>query len=104
MLGTGLSGNRRALTQGRPDSDRHQEKAIIMKSRWRTSVFPTIALLLILAPAFSGCGRSPEARRNRYLEAGKKMLAQKDYDRAIIEFKNAVSAIQIGRASCRGPE
>src|ERR1035441_10182013 len=93
MLGTGCLAIDVPLIQGGRISDLHPEKAFHMKNHWRTSVFLITTILLILASAFSGCGRSPEARRNRYLEAGKKMLAQKDYDRAIIEFKNAVSAM-----------
>ena len=78
-----------------------------MKNTWRTSAFPIITLLLILVHIFSGCGQSPEARRNRHLDAGKKMLEKKDYNRAIIEFRNAASAMpkdpepyyQLARAS-----
>ena len=37
----------------------------------------------------TGCVRSPEARRDRFVERGKAYLAQEDYARAILEFKNA---------------
>lgn len=43
------------------------------------------ALLLL-----SACARTPEAKRDRYLAAGNKLLAKKDYGRAILEFNNAV--------------
>jgi tetratricopeptide (TPR) repeat protein len=46
--------------------------------------FFAMALLL------SGCVRSPEARSATYLEAGKKLLAKNDPNRAILQFRNAV--------------
>jgi tetratricopeptide (TPR) repeat protein len=48
--------------------------------------FLAIALLL------SGCVRSPEAKSATYLEAGKKLLARNDPNRAILQFRNAVRA------------
>jgi tetratricopeptide (TPR) repeat protein len=45
----------------------------------------SVALYLVL---LSGCGNSVE----RFLELGKRHLQQKEYDRAILEFKNAVQA------------
>jgi tetratricopeptide (TPR) repeat protein len=54
----------------------------------------------------TGCLRSPEAKKARYLETGKKQMEQKDYARALLQFKNAVqmdvkdaeSWYQLGRA------
>ena len=38
------------------------------------------------------CSRSPEARRDKYMEAGKQFLAKKDFTRALLQFKNAAQA------------
>ncbi|HKW98507.1 MAG TPA: tetratricopeptide repeat protein [Bryobacteraceae bacterium] len=39
----------------------------------------------------SGCGYfSPEAKEARFMEAGRKSLAKRDYTRAIIQFRNAI--------------
>jgi tetratricopeptide (TPR) repeat protein len=45
--------------------------------------------LALLALVLSGCARSPEAKKARYIEAGKRLASKKDYSRAILEFKNA---------------
>lgn len=47
--------------------------------------------ILVAALIISGCTRSPEAKRDKFLELGKKEFAQKDYARAILDFKNAVA-------------
>lgn len=44
-----------------------------------------VILLLIL----TGCNRSPEARRDKYMARGKAFLEKQDFSRAILEFKNA---------------
>src|SRR4051794_36896428 len=49
-------------------------------------------LLIALAVA-TGCGRSPEARRDRALARGKTLMEKKEYQRAILEFKNATQAV-----------
>ena len=41
----------------------------------------------------AGCTRSPEARCDAYLARGKQLLEQKDYSRALIEFRNASQAM-----------
>jgi len=48
--------------------------------------------LLIVALASSSCLRSPEAKSAAALEAGKKLMEQKDTPRAILQFRNAVQA------------
>ena len=48
--------------------------------------------LLVLA-FLSGCARSPQARRDKYLADGKALLEKKDYTRAILNFRNAVQAM-----------
>jgi len=50
-------------------------------------------IYLLLALGLWGCARSPEARRDKYLNAGKNLLAKKDYGRAILELKNAIQAM-----------
>lgn len=52
-------------------------------------LFLSIALLV---GAF-GCARTPEAKRDRFVRAGKQFLEKKQYSRAVLEFKNAVAAM-----------
>ena len=47
----------------------------------------------VAAFAYSGCARSPQAKRDKYLAAGKQFLGKKNYRRAILEFQNAVQAM-----------
>ena len=54
-------------------------------------------LLLSLASAAAililpGCSRTPEERYARAIEKGKKLLAEKEYARATLEFQNAAQA------------
>jgi tetratricopeptide (TPR) repeat protein len=51
-----------------------------------------IAPLLLVAVVSSACLRSPEAKSTAAIEAGKKLLEQKDVPRAILQFRNAVQA------------
>jgi cellulose synthase operon protein C len=48
-----------------------------------------LALIVLAALQLSGCG-SPEDRALGYLEHGNKLLAERDNDRAGVEFRNAV--------------
>src|SRR4029450_811130 len=48
----------------------------------------SMATILIM----SGCLRSPAERYSRALEKGKKLLAEKSYGRATLEFQNAAQA------------
>jgi len=45
-----------------------------------------------MALAFTGCGRSPEAKSARYIDAGKALMQKGNPVRAILEFRNAVQA------------
>src|ERR1022692_4924917 len=54
---------------------------------------PIIVCLLSMPLTFVNCTGSPEARCARHLASGKKLLAAKDYARAMLEFRNAVSAM-----------
>jgi tetratricopeptide (TPR) repeat protein len=49
--------------------------------------------LILLATVLGGCSRSPEARRDKFVAAGKQLLDKKDYSRAILQFKNAAQAM-----------
>jgi len=54
----------------------------------------TVFLCLVLfCAAFSGCQRSPEAREARFLKRGQALVSQKDYARALLEFRNAANAM-----------
>jgi tetratricopeptide (TPR) repeat protein len=48
-----------------------------------------LALLIAIG---AGCSRSPEAIRDRHMARGKQLLAEKEYARAIVEFRNAARA------------
>jgi tetratricopeptide (TPR) repeat protein len=45
-----------------------------------------------VALSYSGCARSPQAKRDKFLAAGKKQMDKKEYGRALLEFKNAAAA------------
>jgi len=45
-----------------------------------------------MALAFTGCGRSPEAKSARYIDAGKALMQKGNPVRAILEFRNAAQA------------
>src|SRR5947209_196050 len=47
---------------------------------------------ILLLPFTAGCGRSPEARRDKFLARGKELINKKDYSRAMLEFQNAARA------------
>ena len=51
-----------------------------------------VPCLLLLTLALSSCVSSPEAKSARFMEAGKKLLKNKDAPRAILQFQNAVKA------------
>src|ERR1051325_2037635 len=63
--------------------------------------------LALLTAGLSGCGRSPEAKEARFLKRGRALMAEKEYSRALLEFRNAAAAMpkdaepyyQMGRAS-----
>src|ERR1700722_8015649 len=51
-----------------------------------------LACFLLMMFALSSCVSSPEAKSARFIEAGKKMLQNKDAPRAILQFRNATQA------------
>ena len=52
----------------------------------------TVLCLAFLTVTQSSCVSSPEAKSARFMEAGKKLLKNKDASRAILQFQNAVKA------------
>ena len=56
-----------------------------MRKRYIVSIV-TIALLV----AFAGCTRNPDAAKRKYVESGKKYMEEKQYDKAVIQFKKAL--------------
>ena len=61
-------------------------------SQYRGCRFAPLAGMLIGAfLVLSGC--SPQAREARYLASGKRMMENKDYSRAVIQFMNAVKVM-----------
>ncbi|HTB12860.1 MAG TPA: tetratricopeptide repeat protein [Bryobacteraceae bacterium] len=59
----------------------------------KTRIGVLILIVGLGAAAFTGCARSPQAKRDRHLAAGKKFLKDKNYRRAILEFQNALQAM-----------
>ena len=49
----------------------------------------SLAMLLAVSIALPGCG-GKEERQAKYMEKGKAYMAQADYDKARIEFKNVL--------------
>ena len=58
----------------------------LVRSKKVSAVVPC---LLLLTLASSSCVSSPEAKSARFMEAGKKLLKNKDAPRAILEFHHA---------------
>jgi tetratricopeptide (TPR) repeat protein len=52
-----------------------------------------LALIICLLAVSLGCSRDPAAREAKALERGKGLLAQKDYPRALLDFKNAAQSM-----------
>jgi tetratricopeptide (TPR) repeat protein len=48
---------------------------------------------IVLAVGCAGCRTSPQATEAKFLKRGQALIAQKEYPRAILEFRNAVSAM-----------
>jgi tetratricopeptide (TPR) repeat protein len=46
--------------------------------------------MLLAAALLVSCSRSPEARRDHFVDKGKKLLQKQDYARAVLEFRNAI--------------
>ena len=63
------------------------QEPIQMRSRLRAG-----ALVCLTVMVLSSCAR-PEAKKARFIAQGKKFLEAKDYNRAIIAFKNAAAAV-----------
>ena len=47
------------------------------------------AALILLSLSLSGCGGTPEEKEARYLKHGEEYFAQKQYDKARVEYQNA---------------
>ena len=66
----------------------------MVKPTTRTRRIPIVHVALCLILAFlmgsAACSRSPAAQKARFMEAGRRFYDQKDYARAILQFKNAV--------------
>ena len=61
-------------------------------SSFRDSLCKNIALVCVVGMIWfaTGCNTSPDAKKAKYLEAGKALMAKKSYERAALQFKNAV--------------
>lgn len=54
-----------------------------------SSLFPRLYSVLLTILLLTGCSQSPEAKYEKYMQQGKEMLASRDYQRALIAFRNA---------------
>jgi tetratricopeptide (TPR) repeat protein len=45
--------------------------------------------LFLLLTLLAGCAKSPEARAEKFMEQGRRHFAERDYSRALIDFRNA---------------
>src|SRR3982750_1327060 len=63
-------------------------KRMVSQSKW--IAVPALAISLMLAIISVGCARTPQQKQAKFLERGKKLLAAKTYDRAALEFRNAI--------------
>ena len=60
-----------------------------MLSAKRSAEFIAVMLVCVGCAVISGCTKSPAEKHAKFMESGKQYFAQKDYQRAIIEFTNA---------------
>src|ERR1035441_4389770 len=60
----------------------------------RTLVFAS-ALAMAGLLSLGGCTSSPQTKEAKALARGKKLLQQKDYARAMLEFKNAARSVKL---------
>src|SRR5512132_2250682 len=66
----------------------------MQEPRRKKMVRRSAAAVVVFAAVFSlACARSPEAKEARFLKAGKEQYQRKDYNRAILQFKNAIQAM-----------
>src|SRR5262245_55501149 len=55
--------------------------------------FAVLSHALMIIAISPGCRTSPEANEAKYLKRGEALVAKKDYPRALLEFRNAASAM-----------
>lgn len=51
-----------------------------------------LCVLYLLLNLLAGCAKSPEAKAGKFMEQGRRHFAEKDYSRALIDFRNAAQA------------
>src|SRR4029453_17176088 len=56
----------------------------------RTGLVGLRGALLVTVVLVSGCSRDPEVAKKEYFDSANRYLEQKNYDAAIIEYRNAV--------------
>src|SRR5215471_15495408 len=64
---------------------RTRERPLMLRRAGGWTVFLVVGLLVM-----TGCSRSPEAKKARYLERGDKYAAQEQYPEAILEYRNVL--------------
>src|SRR5579862_9045989 len=60
---------------------------------FRNARYSAASLCILMVLAASACRTSPEAKEAKFLKRGQALLAQKDYSRALLEFRNAAGAM-----------
>ncbi len=69
----------------------------VAKKEWIMSLagkrrFWPVAMTLFLSLLAAGCARSPEAKAARHLQAAKTLIQKHDYNRGLLEARNAIQA------------
>ncbi|MGC9195908.1 MAG: hypothetical protein ACP5IL_10695, partial [Syntrophobacteraceae bacterium] len=65
----------------RPRQTNNLGKEVQMRARFRFNV-----LILLILISMAACGASPQVKKTRYLAAGDKFFAQKQFKNALIEY------------------
>ena len=95
-MGTGRKGMRKSL-----ESLALQNWPKTCSRRWtiegtamtiRCTTRPAVALYLLVT-VLSGCDASPQDKETKFLKRGKQQLANKDYARALLEFRSAAAVV-----------
>ena len=56
------------------------------------SMFAVLTCGILVLIATAGCNTSPRAKRDKFLKSGKAHLEQKEYERAVLDLRNAAAA------------
>src|SRR5438105_1370514 len=69
-----------------------EERSMVF-TRKATSRRVIVPLLTLAMAVGSGCVRTPQEKEAKFIESGKRHMVKKDYVRAVLQFRNAVSIV-----------